>query len=99
MPILNSDHRDGFRPGLTRIAATDDRDTPTGIGFEVLKLRSGETHQETTPGETAWLLMSGTVEIAVGNQSAKFSRASLFEMWRPVRPITGGWCGGRCALT
>jgi 5-deoxy-glucuronate isomerase len=79
MPILNSDHRDGFKPGLTRIAATDDRDTPTGIGFEVLKLRAGETHQETTPGETAWLLMSGTVEIAVGNQSAKFSRASLFD--------------------
>jgi len=69
-------HRQGFGPGRTEITASNDA---TGIAFSVLKLRAGETHEETAKQETAWLLMDGRVSVTAGDASATLQRKSLFD--------------------
>lgn len=79
MALHISDHRGDFGPGLTTITRWDDTSEPTGIGFAVLTLAAGETYRETTPAESAFLLMSGAAEVTLGNRRESFARASLFD--------------------
>jgi 5-deoxy-glucuronate isomerase len=74
-----TENRTGFGPGLTVVTRHDDANEPTGLGLSVLKLAAGEKHREVTPCETAYLLMSGSAEVVVGNRSATFGRTSLFD--------------------
>jgi len=74
-----TDHRSGFRHGLTTITRYDDPAEPTGIGFSVLVLGAGDQHRETTSGETAFLLMAGHVDVTLGNRTVQFQRSSLFD--------------------
>ncbi|MGQ0664024.1 MAG: 5-deoxy-glucuronate isomerase [Pseudomonadota bacterium] len=79
MTIHITDHRRGFPPGLTEITAIEEADHPTGIGLAVLSLGAGDTHVETTTAESAFLLMSGTAEVEIGNRRIEIGRASLFD--------------------
>ena len=79
MAVHLSEHREGFGLGYTRVTAIGEADDDTGIEFGVLKLASGETHQETLTQESAFLLMEGQVEVASDGPSARFHRKSLFD--------------------
>jgi 5-deoxy-glucuronate isomerase len=79
MTLHLTEHRSGFGQGYTAITRYDDPAEETGIGFGVLKLENGETHELTAPSETAWLLMSGTVEVRVAGRASRFQRRSLFD--------------------
>lgn len=72
-------HRAGFGPGYTAITRHDDPAEASGLGLGVLNLRPGERHRETTAVETAFLLMSGTASVAVGDRQVRFARSSLFD--------------------
>ncbi|MCG8423537.1 MAG: 5-deoxy-glucuronate isomerase [Proteobacteria bacterium] len=79
MTIHIREHRNGFANGFTAVTRLDETEDSTGIAFGVLKLAAGTTHRESTPSETAWLLMSGAVHVEVAGESARFSRTSLFD--------------------
>lgn len=79
MALHISEHRQGFGPGLTAITRWDDAAEPTGIGLAVLRLAAGETYRETAPVESAFLLMSGTAEVTIGNRREAYARGSLFD--------------------
>ncbi|MBI3452648.1 MAG: 5-deoxy-glucuronate isomerase [Rhodospirillales bacterium] len=79
MTVHIARHRAGFQPGWTDIAAIDDTTDPTGLGLAVLALPAGGRHREKTPGETAFLLMSGDVAVTVGNRRVDMGRGSLFD--------------------
>ena len=79
MALHITEHRGGFRPGLTTITRWDDANEPTGIGFAVLVLAAGESYRETTETETALLLMAGRAALTAGNRQAQFARVSLFD--------------------
>lgn len=72
-------HREGFGKGYTRITARGEAEHDTGIELGVLKLAAGETYEETTADETAFLLMSGDLEVTAGDRAASMSRKSLFD--------------------
>lgn len=81
MTVHITDYRDGFKPGLTLITRFDEPEDNTGIGFGILKLAAGETHEVVAETETAWLLMDGEVAIDINNgrREAQFSRHSVFD--------------------
>lgn len=79
MHDIITSHRAGFGPGLTTITRHDDPQEPTQLGLAVLKQAAGERHVETTPVETAFLLMSGTAKVKAGDKQATLSRGSLFD--------------------
>jgi len=79
MSIHITEHRSGFGLGETVVTRIGEAEDDTGIAFSVLKLKVGETVTVTPKGETAWLLMSGTLSVAVADQRARFTRASLFD--------------------
>src|SRR5205823_2927660 len=58
----------------TPITTVDD---PSGIALSVWKLDAPD--RKTTDHETAWLLLSGTLELAAGGEKVKLSRRSLFD--------------------
>lgn len=72
-------HRDGFAPGLTQVVRHDASDNPSRIGLAVVRLRAGEKLQQHSAGETAWLLMSGTVRGRAEQLEFAFQRESLFD--------------------
>jgi 5-deoxy-glucuronate isomerase len=72
-------HRNGFAAGHTAITKADAPDNPSRIGLAVLRLSAGETMTTAPRGETAWLLMSGSVAGQVGDLSFEFERQSLFD--------------------
>jgi 5-deoxy-glucuronate isomerase len=74
-----SSHRDGFRPGITVIAAVDAPDNPAAIGLAVLRLAAGETLAMSPRAETAWLLMNGAIAGKAGDLEFEFERGSLFD--------------------
>ena len=59
-------HRQGFVAGYTRITAIDEAEHNTGIELGVLRLTAGESHCESVEIESAWLLMTGSVRLTVG---------------------------------
>ncbi|MBI3707454.1 MAG: 5-deoxy-glucuronate isomerase [Proteobacteria bacterium] len=79
MTLHITGNRDGFEPGVTPVTAIDESADATGIALSVLVLKAGATYVETMPSETAFLLMSGTTTVTVGNQRAELRRASLFD--------------------
>lgn len=79
MTLHITDHRGGFGRGLTAITRHDDTAEPTGLGVAVLNLAAGEAYRETTPVETAFLLMSGAATVTAGNRQVSFARQSLFD--------------------
>jgi len=79
MTIHLKGDRDGFGFGETAVTRIGEAEDDTGIYFGVLKLRAGEKVVVTPEGETAWLLMSGTVRVTAGDLSGRFTRASLFD--------------------
>ena len=78
-PLHLTQHREGFGPGLTAVTRYDDANEPTGLGLAVLNLAAGESYRETTPVETAFLLMSGEATVTAGNRQVGFARTSLFD--------------------
>ncbi|HEY8506818.1 MAG TPA: 5-deoxy-glucuronate isomerase [Steroidobacteraceae bacterium] len=72
-------HRNGFPAGFTAITRRDDADNPSGIGLAVLCLAAGEKRELTADGETAWLLMSGSVSGQAGPLAFALGRRSLFD--------------------
>ena len=79
MTVHITEHRDGFKPGTTSITRFDEPHDSALISLDVLKLAAGESLSLTTASETAWLLMSGNVSGAAGEQTFGFSRKSLFD--------------------
>ncbi len=79
MAVHLTQNRDGFAPGYTRITAIGEAEDDTGMELGVLKLGGREVHEETTPTETAWLLMSGEVAFVIDGETKVFSRISLFD--------------------
>src|SRR6185369_8983212 len=72
-------NRSGYPLGLTWVTALNEAADDTGIAFGVLRLKAGETWQETVPGETAALLMDGRITLRLGNDSRQWQRQSLFD--------------------
>jgi 5-deoxy-glucuronate isomerase len=72
-------HRSGFAPGYTPITRRDAGDNDTAIGLGVLVLRAGETVPTRPTGETAWLLMQGSVRVDVAGVGHELARSSLFD--------------------
>ncbi len=79
MTLHLTGHRDGFGPGLTEITRLDESEDATGIALAVLKLRPGESLEETPEVETAWLLMAGKATVTVAGTEAALERHSLFD--------------------
>lgn len=50
-----------------------------GLAFSLTKLRAGGSEVETTPRETAWLLLQGELTFRVGDESFSVARSSLFD--------------------
>ena len=78
MAVHLTAHRSGFGPGLTPITRFDEPDA-TGIAMSALLLRAGESVAETLVHETAWLLLSGDVEVELGGGKKRIARKSLFD--------------------
>lgn len=72
-------HRKGFSAGFTAITRRDDADNPSAIGLGVLCLAPGEKYELTPDGETAWLLMSGSISGHAGPVGFALQRSSLFD--------------------
>jgi 5-deoxy-glucuronate isomerase len=75
MSDLLTAHRAGFSAGLTTVTTLDD---PSGISLNVLKLAAGQVHAEAMKHETAFLLMSGRLEVE-GALRGELERRSLFD--------------------
>lgn len=72
------EHRAGFALGRTAITRFQEED-PTGIAVSVWKFSANERASETLSRETAYLLMSGELEVQVGGRVQLLSRGSLFD--------------------
>ncbi|MGE0582143.1 MAG: 5-deoxy-glucuronate isomerase [Steroidobacteraceae bacterium] len=72
-------HRQGFAAGFTPVTRAVDPGNTSGLGFGVLKLAAGEAWRGSVEGETAWLLMAGSVRVQAGDLEATLSRGSLFD--------------------
>lgn len=79
MALHLKDFRDGFPMGTTLITHEDDTDDNVPITLEVVKLAAGESLALTVDKETAWLLMSGSVNGTIGDAPFSFERSSLFD--------------------
>lgn len=73
------DYREGFPLGWTSLTRHDEKEDNTRISFSIVRFKEGEEHSEITQDESAFLLMSGKVEVQVGDKSASFNRSSLFD--------------------
>lgn len=72
-------HRKGFPAGLTHVTRHDDPAEASGLGFSVLIQAAGQSHVEKAPCETAYLLMSGRIEVSAGGQTVTMERSSVFD--------------------
>ena len=73
----------GFPDGSTAITqpadALDGAGFSLGIYFGILKCRPGEALLESSPQETAWVLLHGAAELGFANTRVAVRRASVFE--------------------
>jgi 5-deoxy-glucuronate isomerase len=75
-----TDHREGFPPGFTAVTTIGEPADDTGIALGVHRLAPDEVVEITTARETAWLLMSGTIEVRLDDGDvARLTRGSLFD--------------------
>lgn len=80
MALHVTEHRAGFGPGYTAITTFGEAEHDTGIALGVLRLSAGEALDEVAPRETAWLLMEGTLTVALDDGApARLTRGSLFD--------------------
>src|SRR4051794_19522063 len=73
MSLLTT-HRAGFPSGLTAITTLED---PSGIALGVWKPEAAG--RQTVERETAWLLLSGSIDFTAGDASVSLTRRSLFD--------------------
>ncbi len=97
-------HRRGFPAGYTAVTRAADADNTTGIGFGVLRLAAGESWSVAAERETAWLLMSGSVQVRAADLEAALSRGSLFDESASCLHVAAGTrialhAGAACELT
>lgn len=69
----------GFTPVTARAFELAGAHLPSGIEFGLLKPDAGEVIQESSPLETAWVLLHGAAEIECGGQRTRVQRGSLFD--------------------
>lgn len=71
-------HREGFALGETPIVRGDD---PRGVGFDfaIHRLRAGQHHVESSPKESAWILMDGQARARLAGRTHELERRSLFD--------------------
>ncbi|MDR3518098.1 MAG: 5-deoxy-glucuronate isomerase [Azospirillaceae bacterium] len=79
MSVHLTEHRNGFAHGATVITTAGEPQDDTGIDFSIWKLTRGETSTVTVTGETAWLVMAGTIKVHVDDHSVHLARTSLFD--------------------
>ncbi|HVO01983.1 MAG TPA: 5-deoxy-glucuronate isomerase [Candidatus Cybelea sp.] len=79
MTLHLANNRKGFPLGMTWVTKVDDPEDNTGIAFGVYRLKAGETAEQIAQGETAWLLMTGSASISVGNVTKEWTRGSIFD--------------------
>lgn len=72
-------NREGFPFGLSSVTTVEESECSTGIEFTILKLRRGESYEESSFFETAYLHLSGTVTLSVKDQAKTNTRKSLFD--------------------
>ncbi len=82
-PVITDLHP---KPGLTAVV---DRE-PSGVGLSLLRLSSGERWSETTPAETALLLMGGRVTMSSTPMAVSAERDSLFDELGGVLLVSTG---------
>mgnify|MGYP001549155901 CR=1 FL=1 len=79
MTLQLANNRKGFPEGLTWVTKVDDPEDNTGIAFGVHRMKAGETAEQKADGETAWLLMTGSAAVSVGNVTKEWQRQSIFD--------------------
>jgi 5-deoxy-glucuronate isomerase len=79
MTLHIKEHREGFPPGKTSITRYDEKVDNVAISLDVWKLEKGDSFKVTMERESAFLLMSGAVCGAIGDQAFDFNRKSLFD--------------------
>jgi 5-deoxy-glucuronate isomerase len=85
--MLLSSHRSGFGPGFTAVTTLDDE---SGIALGVLKLAAADAVHEEPAAETAWLLLSGALEVRVAKQPTRLERRSLFDEGPSALHVSAG---------
>lgn len=69
----------GFTPVTSRAFELAGAHLPSGIEFGLLNPDTGEVIQESSPLETAWVLLRGVAEIECAGQRTRVQRKSLFD--------------------
>lgn len=95
VPIVRAPAR-GFAIGCTSVVQASGvsvGDVSAGMDFAILRLGAGKAWSESTRLETVLVLLSGNVEVRMGDQTHTGSRVSLFE----ESPVTFH-CGTGTAL-
>jgi 5-deoxy-glucuronate isomerase len=81
-PLVRASSAD-FPVGCTRLTlalhATPPAPLETGIEFAIVRFIAGENHQATSPLESAWILLQGVADVAVGDLARTMSRACVFD--------------------
>ncbi|NLK07827.1 MAG: 5-deoxy-glucuronate isomerase [Firmicutes bacterium] len=67
-----------FKRGYTTVATEDEAHANTMMDFGFLILEAGETYQEKSPKESAYLLMSGDITFEFASEKVRAKRESLF---------------------
>jgi 5-deoxy-glucuronate isomerase len=79
MTLHITDHREGFPLGKTSITRHDEEVDNVAITFDVWKFEQGQAISLSLQQETAFLLMSGSVNGVFGELPFDFKRQSLFD--------------------
>ena len=79
MTLHLANNRNGFPAGMTWVTKVDDPEDNTGIAFGVYRMKAGDTAEQVADGETAWLLMTGSAALSVGNVTKEWTRGSIFD--------------------
>jgi 5-deoxy-glucuronate isomerase len=85
MSLLTA-HRGGFPKGFTTVTTLEDA---SGIALGVWK-PIAPTAQELTEHETAWLLLSGALDVTVDGRKVRLERSSLFDEGPQVVHVSAG---------
>jgi len=78
-PALNTQFRDGFRPGYSAITREEKGKNGTGVDFGIHVLAAGDRVEETSSKETVWVLLKGEAELSWPGGQARVKRESLFD--------------------
>jgi 5-deoxy-glucuronate isomerase len=80
---VHSGYRPGFSPGYNPIARAGETAPAsgydTGMDFGILRCAAGESIAETSPKESAWVLLDGSATISFDQRGARVGRRSLFD--------------------